>query len=447
MLLQIASILSSVFENRRLFTQIQERVAELAIINEVAQAVSSHLDLQQMLEAVYERVQRVMPIDAYQVSLYDADADLLSYPIMYEDGERIETPSAPLNPESITAKVIQTGDPVILSLSEEDKERLSRTGIVVGDSSQPMTASSIFVPLHLGNQIVGVMAVHSYQKDAYDQADTTLLGGIANHVAVALENARLFEQTQEALAEAERGRKEVEQRASELAAINKVAEVASTQLNLANLLDKVGETLQEKFEAASVYFALYDQASSLVTFPYFYGEEEGPILVEPKPLEGDSGFTGQIIRSRRPLLHNSSPDQSSVEDIMAHGGFVVGEDIKRTTDSYLGVPMVIGDEVIGVIGLSTFAERRVYNEADQRLLTTLAGTIGVAIQNARQFEMTRRQADREALINAISQKIQTAPTVQMALQTAVSELGQALKLKQAVVELEKTKQGNGNSHD
>lgn len=447
MLLQIASVLSSVFENRRLFTQIQERVAELAIINEVAQVVSRHLDLQEMLEAVYERIQRVMPIDAYQVSLYDAGADRLSYPIMYEDGERIETPSVPLNPESFTAKVIQTGNPVILSLSEEEKERLSQAGAVVGDSSRPMTASSIFVPLHLGDQVVGVMAVHSYQKDAYDQADTTLLGGIANHVAVALENARLFEQAQEALAKAERGRKEVEQRASELAAINTVAEVASTQLNLTDLLDKVGETLQEQFEAASVYFALYDRKSNKITFPYFYGEDEGQILVESKPLEDESGFTGQIIESRRPLLHNSSPDQSSFEDIMAHGGIVVGDDIERTTDSYLGVPMLVGEEVIGVIGLSTFVERRVYNEADQRLLTTLAGTVGVAIQNARQFERTRRQAEREALINAISQKIQTAPTVQLALQTAVSELGQALQLKQAVVELDKTNEGNGKAHD
>jgi GAF domain-containing protein len=99
------------------------------------------------------------------------------------------------------------------------------------------------------------------------------------------------------------------------------------------------------------------------------------------------------------------------------------------------------------VALSSYQEVRTYNEQDQRLLETLADTVGVAVQNIRQFQVAQRQAEREALINSISQKIQSAPTVQSALQTAVSELGQALKLKKAAVTLAPGRKDNGHSQN
>ncbi|MCZ7669053.1 MAG: GAF domain-containing protein [Chloroflexi bacterium] len=115
------------------------------------------------------------------------------------------------------------------------------------------------------------------------------------------------------------------------------------------------------------------------------------------------------------------------------------------SNSYIGVPMIVGETVIGVIGLNGQQDRRMYTDHDLPLLNTLASTIAVAVQNAIQFEEAQRRANREALVNEISQKIQNAPTIESAMQTAVTELGKALGVQRAVVELnKKPKNGQPN---
>jgi GAF domain-containing protein len=137
--------------------------------------------------------------------------------------------------------------------------------------------------------------------------------------------------------------------------------------------------------------------------------------------------------------------EAPIEEMAAEGAHIIGGG--SDSDCYLGTPLIVGNEVIGVLALNGIQAVRTYDEQDQHLLETLADTIGVAIQNIRQFQAAQRRAEREALINSISQKIQAAPTVQSALQTAVSELGQMLKLKKAAVVLTPGEKGNGHTQD
>ena len=82
-----------------------------------------------------------------------------------------------------------------------------------------------------------------------------------------------------------------------------------------------------------------------------------------------------------------------------------------------------------------------------RRLNVLVNQAAVSIQSLHLLTQTRRRADREALINNINKKIQSAPTVEFALQTAVAELGQALRLKKALVELSLDEQENGHQQE
>ena len=252
---------------------------------------------------------------------------------------------------------------------------------------------------------------------------------MTDQTATVVQNTRLYTESQE--------------RADELSMINSISEVASSQLNTSELFNSVGTLMHEMFNAESVYFAMYDKVKSTISFPYFYSKDEGLYDVEPRAME-NGGFTAQIIESKKSLrlLLQQENGQDGIE---VDGAQVVGTG--RLADSYVGVPMIVGREVVGVIGVSNYSEIRTYDEQDQRLLESLAGTIGVAVQNSRQFEEAQRRAERESLINTISQKIQSATTVESALQTAVSELGQALKLKKAVVELSRTTNGNGESRE
>ena len=157
----------------------------------------------------------------------------------------------------------------------------------------------------------------------------------------------------------------------------------ASQLDLDALLDLVGERMRETFHADIVYLALLDPRTSLVEFPYYY--ERGKRIAQPA-IASDEGMTGRILGSGRPLLlHNAA-------EIAAEGSM-----LGTPCRSYLGVPIVPGDEAIGVISIQSIESESQFGPADVRLLSTLAANVGVAIHNAQLYteaQEARAAADR-----------------------------------------------------
>ena len=289
-------------------------------------------------------------------------------------------------------------------------------------------AAEFINPVKIQGTTIGKIGVRNPSGEPLSDAQRELLASLTGQVAEALDRARLFEET-------ELGRQEIEHQAAELSTVNEISELVSTQLNIDDLVNAVGDRLIETFSANSVYIALVDEKSRMINFPYFTNTADGPLGIAPRSLDDKGGFTAKIYQTRQPVIHNPA-DQNIASAVLADGGEVINS--SHDSNTYIGVPMIIGEKVIGVIGLNGQQDRRMYGEEDVPLLTTLASTIAVSLQNAQQFEDTQRRANREALVNEISQKIQNASTIESAMQTAVTELGKALNLKQAVVKLNKS---------
>src|SRR5437016_9451998 len=130
------------------------------------------------------------------------------------------------------------------------------------------------------------------------------------------------------------------------------------------------------FDSADMFVASYDELSKLVTFEYEIAEGER-FYSEQMPL--GPGLTSKVIKSRRPILI------STAEEAYAQGA--IADQIPA--ESWLGVPILAGERVLGVIALEN-RRPHAYGEADERLLSTLATSMGVALENARLFHETRR---------------------------------------------------------
>jgi GAF domain-containing protein len=118
------------------------------------------------------------------------------------------------------------------------------------------------------------------------------------------------------------------------------------------------------------------------------------------------------------------------------------------TRSELAVPLIAGDKVLGVFDVQSDQVNQ-FTYDDIRIQTTLAGQVAVALQNARTFSQAQRQAERETALNVISQKIQSATTVDAVLQIAARELGRALSAPLTIAQLglrgkHDNTAGNGN---
>ncbi len=121
--------------------------------------------------------------------------------------------------------------------------------------------------------------------------------------------------------------------------------------------------------------------------------------LEQLPIDFGEGLTSHVLRTKQPLLINEDAEKRYAE---LGAVFVTGDDNAK---SWLGVPIVSGPEATGVIFLQNYEREHAYSETDVRLLQTLAGSMGIALDNARLFESERQRAAELGAINTVSQAL------------------------------------------
>ncbi len=221
-------------------------------------------------------------------------------------------------------------------------------------------------------------------------------------MSVALENARLFDETQRLF-------KESEQRAAELAIINSVQQGLAAQLDFDAIITLVGDKVNEVFVTGGMLIGLVDAARGNIRVPY-YLENGKRFSVEPYPVE--VGMSGHIVRTGESLLINND----LVRRATALGGRMIGDDSPSATDphgSYLGAPILAGGKAIGMIGIYG-RDEGAFIDSDLRLLQTLAGSLAVALDNARLFADNQRRARESAALAEVGRDISSTldlPTV------------------------------------
>jgi PAS domain S-box-containing protein len=364
----LAGSLSVALENARLVHETRQRNAELALINSVQEAIAGELDPQAIYDAVGDKIRDVFDAQAVQIATLDETTGLLHYPYMIERGARLQAEPRPLG--GFSKHVLESREPLLI-VENLDKERERYGGgVVAGEPAK----SALFVPLVAGGRATGAISLQNVDREhAFDEADKQLLTTVAGSVSVALENARLVQETR--------------QRVSELATVNRVGQALSSQLDLDGLIELVGEQVRQTFDADLAFVALLDRPSGRIDFPYYYERGERS---EPSPITYGEGLTSRILESREPLLLNRS------RQFQEHEAARLGTRVR----SFLGVPILVGERAIGAISVQSIEEEGRFGEADSRLLATIAANVGVAIQNARLFtEVERQRGYLESLVS------------------------------------------------
>jgi PAS domain S-box-containing protein len=365
LLTTLAGSLSVALENARLVQETRQRNAELGLINSVQEAIAGELDPHAIYDAVGDRIRDVFDAQVVSIATLDDATGVVHYPYLIERGERLHAEARPL--AGFAKHVLETRRPLLIAENLDVETERYGSSIVAGERPK----SILFVPLVAGGRATGVISLQNIDREhAFDDSDQRLLTTVAGSVSVALENAHLVHQTR--------------QRVSELATVNSVGQALATQLELAALIELVGERVRETFAADIAYVALHDKSAGRIDFAYYY--EAGERRPEPSLAYGD-GLTSQILVAREPLLLNR---QEQYEELPSVG---------TPSKSYLGVPIFAGDNAIGVISVQNIEEEGRFGEADVRLLATIAANVGVAIQNARLFsEVERQRQHLESLV-------------------------------------------------
>ena len=393
----VASSMGVALENARLFDETQrllketeQRAAELAVINSVQAALAAELNIQGIYDAVGDKIREIFDNADMGIRIYDPKTNVIQYPYTYENGERLDIPSAALSDGGFAAHVIRSRETLLIN------ERIEEASARYGSFTVPGTQdekSALFVPLVVGDQARGLINLIDMQREhAFSDSDVRLLQTLANSMSVALENARLFDETQRLF-------KESEQRAAELAVLNSVQQGLAAELDFQAIIDLVGNKIAEIFSSKNMAIGLYDAPSNIITMPY-YLEHGERFPVEPMQME--AGLATHVIRTRQPLVVNRDLREFGVK----LGSRRIGDPtvMTETSRSYLGVPIMKGDEALGVIALYDDNEDA-FDDAAVHLLTTLANTMSVALENARLFDETQRRTRETAALAEVGRDI------------------------------------------
>ena len=182
--------------NAKLFSETRFRAEEMSILNEISLAIAAGVGLEETTRAVFRQLKKVLQIDLFFLALYEPTEETVSYFMYQKDGERIDIETFNLMQRpSLTRYVMQKRETIFIpDIKAEDAEVKEDEFIRVPGFDN---RTFLGIPLILRGEVIGVLSVQAAQPNAYDSKQIRLVETIAQQTSIAMDNAKLFEKTQE----------------------------------------------------------------------------------------------------------------------------------------------------------------------------------------------------------------------------------------------------------
>lgn len=386
----------------------ERRHSDLEAERAVANAVSETLEIETVLDVALEQVLAALRMEAGAIYLADDAQKELSLTTARNLSHAFVKPVLFLRfGEGLTGTAAAERQ-VILA---PDLDRDAR--VIPAQREDTSIRSQASVPLIVQNRVVGVLNVMACETRAFTNEDASLLLAIASNVAVAIDHARLFDSLERRVAE----------RTDELATLNRIARALSTTLKLDDLLEIVYREISAAMDTDAFFVALYDPSTTELDFRIRV--DAGIREPVQRRLIGP-GLTSYVVTNRRALLiRHFDLEKDHLPTAKIWGSMQVPQ-------SWLGVPMLLGDRLVGVISVQAY-QPNAYTLAAQEFLSTIADTVALAVENARLFEETARRAEQLTILREIDRTLSSMLDLKPMLETTLSRLEEIVPYDSAAV--------------
>ena len=358
-LLIYASDLAKTFAaDRRKAKELEEEHKRLTALYEVSRTLNSVLDLEGVLNLAMDAVMEVTGAERGFAMLLDPESGEWSLTLARQiDHQEIESTS--FTSREVIEEVIATHTPLVATNFQVSQDLTAQTS-VISDSPR----SILCVPLVIKEQLTGVIYVDNrIEENTFTEQDLDFLVAFADQAAIAIENARLYEN--------------VAVRMRKATALYRLSTRLMRTLNLDQLLEDILEVLQRAFGYLSYALLLADEGAEELYIKAARGYPPGTLASDRVKI-GYEGIAGWVAANKMAL---------SVPDVTKNSLYIQW---MKETRSEMAVPMLIGDKVIGVLDAQS-PEVNAFNKDDLRVLSSVAAQAAIAIERARLYEETRQK--------------------------------------------------------
>jgi phosphoserine phosphatase RsbU/P len=343
----------------------------LSTLVEIGAEVNASLDLDEVLAHAAVLIKKHIDYELFGVLMVDGDGAYLThrFAIGYPPGlaENLKIPIG----QGITGTAARTGQPVRVSDVSQDPRYINAIDSV---------RSELAVPLMFRGKCVGVLDIQSRHLDYFTKHQQNILSVLANRLAVAIENARLFQQ--------------VRTQAETLLVLNDVSREISSILDVEELLRRAAELVKRVIDYQILSIMLYDDEQKV--FRHRLDVKHGQRVQGKLRAAPTEGLVGAAATLREPVV---------VPDVTADPRYLM---VNPETRSELAIPMMHKGKVIGVLDLES-PQLNYFTEDHVQTLSILAANLAVSVENARLYEQV---AEGEA---RMERDLQAAKRIQGAL--------------------------------
>jgi GAF domain-containing protein len=349
-------------ETQRARTALESAQRDRALLEtllQLSQVMGASLDQSEILEATYVHLGRLMDVSCMNIALLNKREGVLRFPLRCSEGCFIESSPRSFSysddKRGITDWVIRHRAPLLIL--DRSRDLTPVPPVIVGSG----WVSWLGVPLLVTGHAIGAITVQSSLPNHYDSTDQRILMAVANHVAQALDNARLYR---------------------ELDVLHQISQRIVSVDDLNDLLEAITEEAAQLVNTRNIRIGLYRPTRKEVDLLIRYEEGERlPFLTLP----ATRGLVGYTIRSGKPVLLCNREENRKLK---AQVGLQTEGRLSR---SWLSVPLLTeGPEAIGAIAVQDYERESAFDEHDQEILSRLGNYVAVAVHKAQLLARVRR---------------------------------------------------------
>lgn len=368
----------------------------LLSLSELASRLS---DMTEFYPQIHQLVQDYLVADNFYVVLVDHDSN--EYQVTYYADEKDPFDFADDTTEfarGLTGYVVRSGQPLLCD--EARYHQLIADGLIEAQGTP--SHHWLGVPLKRGNHVIGVMTVQLYDpRYSYQAEDLQLLEYIAIHTVTAIDRVKSRELLEQTVRERTRQlqstnhnlQREIRERqnAEKLqAALYKIAELTASSADMSTFYRQIHQVLSSLMPAENCFIALLDESGKKLSFPFYIDQFSPP--ANERPLR--KGFTEYVLRVGEARLIN----KELTALLVAQGEVlrVVKDEYDRPlplSTSWLGAPLLIDQQALGVIALQSYDDNYLYGENELTILKFVSQHIAVAIQRKLNIEQQRQHQE------------------------------------------------------
>jgi diguanylate cyclase (GGDEF)-like protein len=358
-------------ENARLFEEARRAAQEAETLRQAFASVTGTLNLDEAIHLILEQLERVVPFDSASIQL------LRDHYLEIVGGRGWPDPNSVLGirfqvpGDNPNTTVILSKKPLVLSDAPSMHPNFVRKDF-------EYIKSWLGVPLIVHDKVIGMLALDSATPGFYTLEHARLTSTYADHVAIAIDNARLYTQEKRRLEEAD--------------VLRDTLTDLSSELELPRLLQAILERATSLLNAVGGQLGLYetDLDDIVIVASHNMGLD-----YTGRRMQIGEGATGIVAKNRKPLSidhyqlwENRSPNYANAN-----------------WHAVISAPMMIANRLVGVITIADKNPYRVFNQDDERLLYLLTQQAAIAVENARLYQSVKLAADRRLVLHEVSQAI------------------------------------------